>query len=408
MYRGEVLKTSPPKSYITGRKIPFPRLVTLPAAELEILIDRQGFHLFHSIRNDTESSYFGGLMNNPADHRSQFASDNVSGLCPEALEGFTGSDRGWSPAYGDDPLTVRACNLIREYCGMDCDVFFVFTGTAANSLALASICGSYSGIICHEWSHIVTDECGAPGFFTGGGQFLTVGGGNGKIRPEQVRETVQSQREIHGSKPAALSITESTEIGTTYTLEELSALKKTARNAGLNIHMDGARFANAAAHLQCGPAEIIQAAGLDVLCLGGTKNGMYAAEAVVFFNRDAARDFPYRCKQGGQLSSKMRYQAAQWAAVLEPGVFTENARRSNSMAEYLERKLTGIPGITIAWPRESNGVFIRCSDETAAGAKKRGWVFHEFFAGTWRLMCSWNTTKESIDALAADFSKEAE
>ncbi len=343
-----------------------------------------------------------------AEYRYDFASDNTSGICPEALDAVIQFSSGCSPSYGDDTLTGRARGLVRDFFQADCRVFFVFTGTAANSLALASLCDSHHGILCHEWSHIVTDECGAPGFFTGGGQLLTAWSEDAKMRPESVEGIAASLRKIHGSKPRALSLTQATEIGTVYGLNELSALKSTAASLGLKVHVDGARLANAAAAMNCHPGDIAREAGADVLCLGGTKNGMYGTEAVVFLDSEAAKDFEYRCKQGGQLSSKMRFQAAQWVAMLETGAFMENARRANDTARYLEGKLAAVPGVTLAWPRESNGVFIRCRPEIAAGVRGRGWVFYPFFGDSWRLMCSWNTTAEAVDALAKDFADEGE
>src|ERR1043165_8076456 len=249
--------------------------------------------------------------------RRQFGSDNYAGICPEAWKTLEAANRGHSAGYGDDPYTARAADLIREVFETNCEVFFVFHGTAANSLSLLSLSPSYHSIICAEGAHVETDECGAPEFFSNGTKVLIANRGNGKLDPASVEEVVLKRKDIHYPKPRAVSITQATELGTVYSIEELNALGKKARELGLKIHMDGARFANAVASLNIAPKEITWRAGVDVLCFGGTKNGTHVGDAVVFFNLDLADEFAYRCKQAGQLASKMRFMSAPWVGMLE-------------------------------------------------------------------------------------------
>jgi hypothetical protein len=222
------------------------------------------------------------------------------------------ANRGHVTAYGDDPWTVRASDAFRELFETDCEVFFVFNGTAANSLALASLCQSYHGVICCDSAHVETDECGAPEFFSNGSKLLVAPSADGKLTPASIRELATKRQDIHFPKPRVVTITQSTETGRVYTLEELKAISAECKAHGLYLHMDGARFANACASLGCSPAELTWKSGVDVLCFGGTKNGMAVGEAVLFFDRKLAADFDYRCKQAGQLASKMRFLAAPW------------------------------------------------------------------------------------------------
>jgi threonine aldolase len=242
-----------------------------------------------------------------APDRRQFASDNYSGVCPEAWAAMERANAGHVPSYGDDAWTQRATDRLRDVFETDCDIFFVFNGTAANSLALASCCQSYHSILCHELAHVETDECGAPEFFSNGTKVLLLPGEQGKIEPAAIERVVRKRTDLHFPKPRAVSLTNATEVGTVYTPDELKAIWAKTKSLGLRLHLDGARFANAVASLGCTPKEITWQAGIDVLCFGGTKNGMAVGEAVVFFNRELAREFEWRCKQAGQLASKMRY-----------------------------------------------------------------------------------------------------
>src|SRR6185295_5905300 len=247
------------------------------------------------------------------------------------------ANAGYVPSYGEDQHTFEASNLFRELFETDCDVYFVFNGTAANSLALASLCQSYHSVICHDSAHIETDECGAPEFFSNGTKLLTATGPHGKLDLYEVERIVTRRSDVHYPKPRVISITQATESGTVYRLDEIQALAKLAQRYNMHVHMDGARFANAVAASGVSPKAMTWQAGVDVLCFGGTKNGMAVGDAVVFFNRELAREFDYRCKQAGQLASKMRFLSAPWVGMLKNDVWLRNARHANTMAEYLEK-----------------------------------------------------------------------
>ena len=333
-----------------------------------------------------------------------FASDNYSGICPEAWAAMAEANAGHEVSYGDDLWTQRAADRIREIFETECEVFFVFNGTSANSLSLASLCQSYNSILCHELAHVETSECGAPEFFANGSKILLLGGANGKIDPAEIEPAVQKRTDIHYPKPRALSLTQATEVGTVYSLAEVQALAETARKYGLRVQMDGARFANAVASLGVAPAELTWRAGVDVLCFGGSKNGIALGEAVVFFDRELARDFDYRCKQGGQLASKMRFLSAPWLGMLKEDAWLRHARHSNAMAARLEAGLRPIPGVQISHPVQSNAVFANLPKAAEAQMHARGWHFYTgvITPDESRLMCSWDTTPGDVDAFIAD------
>ena len=339
----------------------------------------------------------------PESSRRQFASDNYSGICPEAWAALAEANHGHARSYGDDPWTARASDLLREVFETDCEVFFVFNGTAANSLSLASCCQSYHSILCHELAHVETDECGAPEFFSNGTKLLMLPGEQGKISPAAIEHTVKKRTDVHFPKPRAVSVTNATEVGTVYAPEELKAIWAKTKAFDLKLHMDGARFANAVASLGCAPKELTWQAGVDALCFGGTKNGMAVGEAVVFFNREMARKFDYRCKQAGQLASKMRFLSASWVGMLEDGAWLRHAAHANAMAARLEAALAGLPGVTLLFPRQANGVFAELPAPAIAALRAKGWLFYTFIgAGGCRFMCGWDTTPEDVDTLAAN------
>ncbi|MFP4521840.1 MAG: threonine aldolase family protein [Fibrobacterota bacterium] len=342
----------------------------------------------------------------PDFRKNQFASDNYSGICPEAFQEMEKANSGHALPYGEDSRTKGAADKIRQVFETDCEVFFVFTGTAANSLAAASLCKPFESIVCSETAHIETDECGAPEFFTNGSKILTGKTSGGKLLPEGIIELVNKRSDIHYPRPAAISLTQPTELGTLYSLDELSELKNAAADCGLKIHMDGARFANAAAALECSPAEIVSASGVDVLCLGGAKNGMCFGEAVVFFDKKAARGFDYRCKQAGQLASKMRFISAGWLGMLESGAWLRHARHSNKCAARLADKIKNIPGVKIMFPPQANSVFLELEKEALLGLENKGWRLYSFIGtGGARVMCSWDTAKADIDDFCNDLGK---
>src|SRR6266516_8152393 len=273
----------------------------------------------------------------------QFASDNCAGICPEAWAAMAEANQGHAPAYGDDAWTQRASDAFRElFEKPDTEVFFAFNGTAANSLALASLCQSYHSVICSETAHVETDECGAPEFFSNGSKLLVAQSADGKLTPDAIRTIATNRSDIHFPKPRVVTITQPTETGQVYGLDELRAISAVCRELGLSLHMDGARFANACASLRCSPAEMTWRAGIDVLCFGGTKNGMAAGEAILFFNRKLAEDFDYRCKQAGQLASKMRCLSARWGGMLGTGTWLRNAQHGNACATRLLQQIAGL------------------------------------------------------------------
>ena len=336
-----------------------------------------------------------------------FASDNYAGICPEALQALLAANAGHAPAYGDDEWTRRVSDRLRELFETDCDVYFAFNGTAANSLALASLCQSYHSVICHELAHVDTDECGGPEFFSNGSKLLPAKGEGGKLTPEAVREVIARRSDIHYPKPRVVTLTQATEGGTVYRPTEVAAIAELAHANGLRVHMDGARFANAVASLgamhDISPAETTWKAGVDVLCFGGTKMGLPAGEAVIFFDRKLSEDFAYRCKQAGQLASKMRFLSAPWLGMLEADTWLRHAVHANAMAQRLAAGLSAIPGAKLLFPVEANGVFVELPPAVLEGLRGKGWRFYTFIGGGGaRFMCAWDTQPESVDALLAD------
>jgi threonine aldolase len=336
--------------------------------------------------------------------RHEFASDNTAPICPEAWAALQEANADYAAAYGEDPWTARMCDRIREIFETDCDIYFVFTGTAANALALAQVSPSFRSIICHQHAHIQTDECGGPEFFTGGSKLLLVGGENGKIDVGQTETLLMRQNELHSHKPGVISIAQATEFGTIYTRDEIAAIAGLARSCELSLHMDGARFANAVASLNCAPKAITWEAGVDVLCFGGTKNGVAAGELVIFFNKEVSREFDYRVKQAGQLGSKMRFLAAPWLGLLVRDVWLRNARHANRAARELAQNLQRKANVDVVFPVDANAVFVRMDDGLMRGLQARGWRFYKFIEpDVYRLMCSWATTERDI----SDFVRDA-
>ena len=333
----------------------------------------------------------------------EFASDNTAPICPEAWTALQEANADYVAAYGEDHWTERVCDQIREIFETDCDVYFVFTGTAANALALAQICQSFGSIICHQNAHIQTDECGAPEFFTGGSKLLLVGGENGKIDIGQTEALLARSNELHSHKPGAISIAQATEFGTAYTRDEIAAIAGVARSYELFVHMDGARFANAVTSLGCAPKTITWEVGVDVLCFGGTKNGTAAGELVIFFNKEVSRVFDYRVKQAGHLGSKMRFLAAPWLGLLAGEVWLRNARHANRAALQLAQNLQRKANVEVVFPVQANAVFARMDDQLARCLQVRGWHFYKFIEpDVYRLMCSWATTESDIGDFIRD------
>lgn len=331
-----------------------------------------------------------------------FASDNTSGVCPEAWAALAEANLGYQPSYGADEITAAACESFRQFFETDCDVFFVFNGTSANSLALASLCQSYHSVICSEVSHVETDECGAPEFFSNGSKLILAKTLLGKLDPVDVERLITHRTDLHYPRPRALSLSQSTELGTVYQPHEIQELCAVAKRHGLKVHMDGARFFNALASAGTKPADITWKAGVDVLCCGGTKLGMAVTEAVVFFNHDLARDFEYRCKQAGQLCSKMRFISAQWLSMLKEEAWRKHAESANRLAQKLAAGLAKLPDVSLLYPTDANAVFACLPEPIKQRLKDRGWVFYSFIGGGSRFMCSWATTDQDVEDLLED------
>ncbi|MEL6372834.1 MAG: low specificity L-threonine aldolase [Pseudomonadota bacterium] len=335
-----------------------------------------------------------------------FASDNNAGICPAARDWMLRADAsGHEVGYGDDRWTQDVCDRFRTLFDTDCEVFFVFNGTAANALALATLGQSYNAIICHASSHIEVDECGAPEFFSNGAKLITADGPEAKLRADDIEHLAVKRSDLHFPKARAVSLTQATEFGTLYNVDELRAIASIAKRRGLNIHMDGARFANAVARLDVHPSEITWRAGVDVLAFGGTKNGLPVGEAVIFFKKELAEDFAWRVKQAGQLASKMRYVSAPWLGLLDDDVWLKNARHANAMADRLAQGLTE-RGIRLMFPVEANAVFATIDPRVQAQVRTKGWRFYTFVGDDGcRLMCAWDTAPEVVDRFVADVAE---
>ena len=338
--------------------------------------------------------------------KCQFASDNTSGLCPEIWQALQQANDGYQLPYGDDSFTARASEMFRDIFETNCDIYFVFNGTAANSLALASLCQSYHSVITHESAHVETDECGGPEFFSNGTKLLLAPGKNGKLDPLAVEAVATKRCDIHFPRPKVISVTQPTELGTVYSVDELREIGWIAKKHGMRVHMDGARFGNAVVSLGVLPKAVTWQAGVDVLSFGGTKTGGFS-EAVVFFDRDLSAEFAYRCKQAGQLASKMRFLAAPWTATLKNDVWLKHAKHANQCARLLIEKLSGISGIRALYPVQANSVFLEMPHHVHQALKQKGWHYYLFIGGAARFMCSWATTVQDVDELAHDIGQAA-
>jgi threonine aldolase len=329
----------------------------------------------------------------------RFLSDNTATICPEILEAIAASNQGAHAAYGDDPWTQRLDSVFSEFFAAPVRAFVVTTGTAANALGLATSTPPYGAVFAHEEAHIVMDECGAPEFFSGGARVVVVPGEHGKLTPAALTVALDAiVPSVHTVQPSALSVTESTELGTTYRPEEIAALTNIAHRRGLRTHMDGARLANAIVHLGCHPADITWRAGIDVLSFGATKNGALAAEAVVYFDVQRVADFELRRKRAGHLISKSRYASAQLLAYLQSGVWRRNAERANLLAQRIARAA----GPRLVHPVESNELFVRLGTYGKQRLREAGFEFYDWgheSRGEARLVVSWDQSESSVIAI---------
>lgn len=324
-----------------------------------------------------------------------FGSDNHSGISPEILAALAAANHDHALAYGDDEWCERTEALFREHFGPQAKVYFVFNGTGANVLCIDAMCRSHEAVVCAETAHINVDECGAPQRVVGC-RLLTVDTPDGKLTPELVKSRLHGFGFEHHSQPRAISITQSTELGTLYTLDEIRALAALAHFYNMYLHMDGARLANAAVALGCSFKEMTTDCGVDALSFGGTKNGMLMGESCVLLNPALDVDMKYRRKQMTQLCSKMRFIAAQFEAYLTTGLWKRNAEHSNAMAQLLYREVKAL-GVKVMYPVQVNSVFVQLPADVWHALQK------EYFFYDWdeaqnvvRWMCSFDTTEEDI------------
>jgi threonine aldolase len=331
-----------------------------------------------------------------------FASDNNASVHPEVLSAIVNANEGHAAGYGHDPFTQRAEDAFRTLLGDQARVFFCFNGTGANVVALSAALRPWQAVICPATAHINVDECGAFERIAGG-KLIDVPVRNGKLTPEDIERNIGGIGDEHHVQPAAISISQSTELGTVYTREELAALAATARKYDLLFHMDGARIANAVVSLGGEPHKLLAETGVDVFTFGGTKNGLMFGEAVVFPKyHPAVERMPFARKQGMQLASKMRYVAAQYEALLRDGLWLRNAAHANAMASRLAGRVRDVPGLTIAYPVDANAVFVKLPHESIAALQthRRFYVWDERESIV-RWMASFDTTPEDVDSFAA-------
>ena len=330
-----------------------------------------------------------------------FASDNVTGACPEVMDAVVAANSGIATSYGDDEWSSRLQTKLSEIFETDVEVFLAVSGTASNALALSALAPVFGKIYCHELSHINTDECGAPELFTGGAKLIPMRSSNGRIKANELAETIRGSGNVHVTQPSVVSITQSCETGTVYQLDEIKAISKIARKHKMSVHMDGARFANALASLDVSPAEMTWKSGVDVLTLGGTKNGCLAAEAIIFFKPDMVGNFPYLHKRSGQLLSKMRFISSQLEAYVTDDLWIRNAQHANSMAKILSEGLNAFSNIELAYPTQSNEVFVYLPRELIDYLNNAGYDINEeeLDGKAVRFVTAWNSELKDVDRL---------
>jgi len=338
-----------------------------------------------------------------------FSSDHVAPACDAIMSAVHKANEGFVTSYGGDDLTAKLTSVASELFEKQVAIFPVTSGTAANALALSQIVPTFGAIYCYEAAHIVTDEAGAPAFFTGGAQLVGFPAADGKIRPEQLIKAVAFAEDlgIHHVKPGAVTLTQATEWGTVYRLPEIAAISDVAKQHELPLHMDGARFANALAHLGCTPAEATWKCGVDVLSLGATKNGALGADAVVFFDPAMARDFERRRKRAGHLMSKLRFVSAQLIAYFKKELWLHNARHANAMAMRMAEGLKAVPRAKLLHPVDANEVFVLLPEQTVKSLETQGfdfyrWPLHAAESGvTIRLVTCFATSSADVDEFLA-------
>lgn len=331
--------------------------------------------------------------------RYDFASDNTAGMAPSALDALVAANAGFARAYGADEVTARAADQIRSRLDADAEVRFVFSGTAANAIALSMLAFPFEAVLAHQAAHICTDETGAPGFFGQGVGLIGLPGESGKIDPVGLKAILEEPEVGHRQPPAALSLTQATEYGAVYSSEDLRHLIEPVKAKGFGVHLDGARLANAAA---AGfDLKDIPRLGVDILVLGGAKSGMAASEALVLFDKSLARRLDNRLKQAGQTASKSRFLAAPFLGLMESGDWEAGGAHANLMAQRLAAGIAVGSRFVLAHPVEANAVFVRMPEAAHRRLNDLGWACYRFDDGSVRFVCSWATRIEAVDELAA-------
>ena len=338
-----------------------------------------------------------------------FRSDNVGAASPEVIEAIARANRDTATGYGGDTWSTELQARFSDLFEAKAKVFCVATGTAANALSMAAITPSWGAAFCHERAHILTSEVNAAGFFSGGGLIVTVPGPHGKVDPAALDAAVAAQGKgmMHRSQPASLNLVQATDLGAVYTPAEVRAATEVARRHGLKVHMDGARFANAVAHLGCSPAEITTRAGVDILSFGMTKNGGLLCDAIVVFDDEVAARMAWQVRRAGHVWSKGRYAAAQLLAYLDGDLWLRNARRSNALAARFDAGARGIPGVSLWAPIEANEIFLRTTPRVMDGLERDGIRFVRRSADMARFVCRFDGTEAEIDALLASLRRHA-
>jgi threonine aldolase len=341
----------------------------------------------------------------PGHHRHTFASDNWAGVHPEVLEAIAAANVGHAPAYGTDQVSLHALGLFRQHFGPGAEVYFCFNGTGTNVVGLQSLLRPFEAVVCAEGAHIDVDECGAPERFLGS-KLLTVPTSDGKLTPASAASVVGDIGDEHHVQARVVSITQTTEVGTVYTVDEVSALADWAHGLGMLLHLDGARISNAAASLGVDFGAFGASAGVDVVSFGGTKNGCMGAEAVITFRPEATTSLRFIRKQSMQLSSKMRFVAAQFVALLTDDLWWRNASRANAMAARLGAAAAAVPGVTLAYPVQANGVFA-VLPPSVTEAMQDVWPFYVWdeVSGIVRWM-TFDTVAADVDGFVARLTQE--
>ncbi|MGP4089578.1 threonine aldolase family protein [Streptomyces sp. KR55] len=347
-------------------------------------------------------------MSTTTPYAHAFTSDNVAGASPEIIDAVARAASGPAAPYGADSISADVRRRLCEIFDYDVDVLLVSTGSAANALSLAALTPPWGSVLCHRDSHINNDECGAPEFYTAGAKLVPLPGDDAKIDPDALQAAARHKRgDVHSVEPSVVSITQATETGAVYTLDELHTLGPIAKEAGLRLHMDGARFAGAVASLGCTPAEMTWQAGVDLLSFGATKNGTMTADAIVVFDRSLTPELAFRAKRAGQLASKMRFHAAQLDAYLTDDLWLHNATHANAMAARLQQGLKALPDIHLPGTLEANIVFCRLPQHVIDGLLSEGYAFYHdrWEPGVVRFVTSFATTPQDVDGLANAVSR---